>query len=1035
MAATDIQYGGLDPVLYTPDFTFLRYVLDKKTSLYEKGLKSASSAYNNLKRETSDPVNAQKRDQYLKDAQSQLQKIAGADLSLQQNVNFANSIFDPIATDKAFVFDTYHTARIKDELQKEEDWKNSENPEQRKKYNGEIAEWVNRDLESLKTGQGNIANYKVQNRSAQAYIDAQDILEKEAKRQGFKMKVDELGSPYIVTVEGGPGFAPNYETFANNVLANDQVYQRQAGILGQNRAEKVLEKYRTDPKYAPIWANKSTDEIYKDAAITSFDKNRTSQKEYIEALNKNLTAETSDINAALNGPDSAKYIKGASDIAAGNNTTPEASMYLAIKERADNRNNLNTKLKDIQTDYDNTYGTGKQTDELRENYIKKFTNDPAGYFADLQFKNDVTRFSNIKSSFYTRTIKEDRAVVDMTVAKTNAMATIAKMEDIQHDNDLADKKLNLDERKEDFKESLKGKKVKNADGTYSVVEPEIKLIDQSATQLTTTQALNDMKSKVTMASVKALDNVTSNFGSFYMLQSMGMDQTKVGTLRGMFSRYFETDDKTQFKPTADENKALSEAYTKLSAFAKNNPKNTFLDQENAAQASGSRKKSGVTIGELPDLLDRAMTGYQTQNDSEIKAKTAMVEYKNNSAIIQMTNAALEKGKKVVIETLKKDSTFNGMFTADGKDIIGVKDIEKQVPKMSQPIWNRKNWGWDPAVAIDDLTKKQIATEYINGTLKVNITKAEGAASAARSGGSTVGSTSVSLSDGRHFEFAGDNVFKITPEKYKNLYTRINERIPVPTFQNATGTVSSSPAFKLTGQVRQDVIDDLSLVTLTNSNIFEYATGTSTGSQVGAGEQNDVRRDILKKENVASVNLFTASPLNNGGQAVAVTFNTETGSKDKPAPSWSGKTYYFPITPSPSSPKVFHIFSEVNEASEYEVNRQKGTPYTIDTFHADGAYAEIYPNQPGSNNGTIRFYYKPYNPTTKTYSDQFVQYDKDMEFSLGDITFPEIKQNIYNDFIYPYVQGTLDFKKQVQANTISSGGTPVTAQTLTQTLIH
>ena len=40
----------------------------------------------------------------------------------------------------------------------------------------------------------------------------------------------------------------------------------------------------------------------------------------------------------------------------------------------------------------------------------------------------------------------------------------------------------------------------------------------------------------------------------------------------------------------------------------------------------------------------------------------------------MTNTALEKGKKVVIEQLKNDSSFNGMFTADGKDIISAKDI-------------------------------------------------------------------------------------------------------------------------------------------------------------------------------------------------------------------------------------------------------------------------------------------------------------------------------------------------------------------------
>ena len=300
MAATDIQYGGLDPVLYTPDFTFLKYIIDKKTSQYEQGLKSASSAYNSIKKEVSDPVNAQRRDQYLKDAQNQLQKISSSDFSLQQNVNYANSIFDPIATNKAFVFDAYHTDRIKKELSKEDAWMNSEDPEVRKKYNAEIKEWVNRDLESLKTGQGDVANYKVQGRSAQAFVDAQDILLKSAKDQGFKMKVDELGQPYIVTVEGGPKYAPQYEAFANNILANDAVYQKQTGILGQNRSEKVLEIYRKDPEYAPKWANASVNDIFKDYALTNFDKHKVEQKTYIEALNKNLTTETADINATLN---------------------------------------------------------------------------------------------------------------------------------------------------------------------------------------------------------------------------------------------------------------------------------------------------------------------------------------------------------------------------------------------------------------------------------------------------------------------------------------------------------------------------------------------------------------------------------------------------------------------------------------------------------------------------------------------------------------------------------------------------------------
>jgi hypothetical protein len=1027
MAATDIQYGGLDPVLYTPDFTFLRYVLDKKTALYQQGLKSASSSYNNLKKELTDPVNSQKRDEYLKDAQGQLQKIASSDLSIQQNVNLANSIFDPIATDKAFLYDAYHTQRIKTELNKEEAWKNSEDSDERKKYNSEIAEWVNRDLDSLRNGKGDANNYKVQGRTAQAFVDAQDILTDAVKVQGFKMKVDELGAPYITTVEGGPQFAPNYETFANNILANDQVYQKQTAILGQNRAEKIIEKYKTDPELSPIWANKKPEEMYTDYAIKTFDEHRIAQKDHLDALNKNLVSETASITATISGPDAAKYTKGAADIAAGNNTSEEAKMYLAITERANNRNSLDGKLKDLQSDYNNTYGAdGKMTDELRRNYLKNFTDNPAAFLSDIQFKNDVTRFSNIKSSFYTRTVKEDRAYVDVTVAKTNAMATINKIEDTHLDNVRADKKLDLDERKEDFKESLKtGKKIKNADGTYTTVEPEIKLVDYSATQITTTQALNDLKSKVSMASAKALENATSNFGSFYMLQSMGMDQTKVGVLKGMFNRYFSSDDKSTFKGTAEENKALSEAYTTMWAFSRNNPGNTFLQQERASQASGSRK-AGLTINELPDLLDKALTGYQVQTDDEMRAKVAMVEYKNNTQVIQTVNTALEKGKKVVIEKLKSDPDYNGMFVkrSDGTmDLVGASDIEANLPKN-----------------IDAQIRKRIGVEYANGTLKYNVDVRVSGTAVPKDGppvtetitfgdGTTLVNYMSNMNMPRFFPKAP------VPETYIKLYQKINEGVPVPYFQTATGTVSASPAFKLSGTTKQDVLDDLAKSTQTNSNIFDYSSGTANQSQISPEVQDKIRNAIYNKDNIADVSLYTSSPLNNGGQAVAITFNEKTGTEKNPAPGYSGKTFYFPITPSPASPKVFHIFNEINEMNEYESNKQKGTPYIIDTFRADGAYVEIRPNKPGDNTGTITTWYKPYNAVTKTYSDKFIKGDKDMEFDLGKLTFPEIKQGIYNEFLYPYMTSTLNYKKQVAANTAASGATPITTSSILQSLIH
>jgi len=126
MAATDIQYSNLDPVLYTPDFSFLKYVLDKKTSNYEQGLKQASSAYQKLQKELTDPTNVKRRDEYLQNAQTQIQQIASSDLSNIQNVNYAESVFQPMATDRAFAYDAYYTATHKQQLSILDAWSKSD---------------------------------------------------------------------------------------------------------------------------------------------------------------------------------------------------------------------------------------------------------------------------------------------------------------------------------------------------------------------------------------------------------------------------------------------------------------------------------------------------------------------------------------------------------------------------------------------------------------------------------------------------------------------------------------------------------------------------------------------------------------------------------------------------------------------------------------------------------------------------------------------------------------------------------------------
>lgn len=1012
MAATDIQYGGLDPVLYTPDFSFLRYTLDKKTAQYEKGLQQVSSAYNNLKKELTDPVNAERRDEYLKNAENQLQKIASADLSLQQNVNFANSIFDPMATDKAFLYDSYHTQRIKKEMAQMDNWKQSEDLEERKKYNPEIQEWLARDLNSLKNGKGDLNNYKVEGRSAFAYVDAQDILDKAVKDKGFQYKVDDLGQPYIVTTKGGVGGVENYRTFAENVLANDAVYQQQLGILGQARQEKTIEQYKKNPLYT----NASNEEIYKIAARDTYNQHKEAQKKYLDGINASIEKDDAEISAKLNGPDGNLYAQGKADFESGNVNTPNAQLYAELKKKADARNSLNSQYADAKTRYTNMYeGADKE-----ETFVNSFASNPKSYFADLQFKNDITRFSNIKSASVEREIKPDTAYTSLVAAKTNATRLSNDIQDDIHDNLNADQKLLLEEAK------LRAKGLKTitrADGTKEVVtaEADIVPVDIDATQINILNSLTRLKDQVDSNSSRALQSMTGTFGALSMLSNMGMNDTKVGKLRNLYTRYAESGN-AKMAVTAEENKLLTEAFTYMSAFSKNNPNNTLL----------GKKYTSLRVQDLPTMLEEAMTGYEVKNENERRAKVAMEEYKSSSEAVKIASAGLDAGKQSVITTMKNNPAFknSGFFIQreDGStDIIGEKDVSKM---LSPYIKDKK--------VVNEITK-----QYFDGDLKMSV---RSTSSASYSGGSgfTAGTSSnammtrpggnfttvIETKDGKKYVLDNANIKIPLPEKYKELTKKINTEVQVPEFGAAAGMVYGSPFYKLNGAVKQQVINTLGHITPTNSNIFTY-DGTSEAKQADAATQQAVRNAIASKDSIAEIVLMTSSPTNKGGQAVQVKFAVDLKKGDKDHPL-AGQSFFFPITATEASADIFKVFDKVKEVSEFETYKKKGDIYHLDAFQAEGIKVEYIPTSPGSNQGVVRVYQKPYNDRTRSYATDFQQVGTDVQYDLNNTTFGELKQMTYDNFINPYVNAKIRYRQQT--GTIPSSGPLPTSSSIYSSLL-
>lgn len=89
---TDVFPG---PAPFEPNFQFIDTMLRRRQSMYEQGYSQVSAAYKALNRNLTNPMNAQSRDGFLRQAETNLKDLSAMDLSLPQNVDAATHVFKP----------------------------------------------------------------------------------------------------------------------------------------------------------------------------------------------------------------------------------------------------------------------------------------------------------------------------------------------------------------------------------------------------------------------------------------------------------------------------------------------------------------------------------------------------------------------------------------------------------------------------------------------------------------------------------------------------------------------------------------------------------------------------------------------------------------------------------------------------------------------------------------------------------------------------------------------------------------------------
>jgi hypothetical protein len=114
---------------YQPDLNFFGNMLQTKQYQYDQGYNQVNNLYASL---LNAPVlrqeSSQRRDEFFKKIQSGIQKVSTLDLSLEQNVNAAAKIFQPLIDDEDINYDMMRTGQYQQELAKAERLKNCIDP-------------------------------------------------------------------------------------------------------------------------------------------------------------------------------------------------------------------------------------------------------------------------------------------------------------------------------------------------------------------------------------------------------------------------------------------------------------------------------------------------------------------------------------------------------------------------------------------------------------------------------------------------------------------------------------------------------------------------------------------------------------------------------------------------------------------------------------------------------------------------------------------------------------------------------------------
>lgn len=283
---------------FSPDYNFYSGALDLKQSKYDAARKNLSNLYGSL---LNAPLtrqdNAEQRDKFFKTIEQDIQKMATVDLSLRQNQEMAQGVFNQMLDNDGIRKDMVWTRNFQNQVTKSNSFKNCTEGE---KCGGQWWEGGDRLLEySKKKFQMADAQSALSMANA-SYVPAQDVTKmalKLAKEADLNVSQDKVTGQWITTTTNGPLVVEPLSNLLKGSIAKDgkvqEYYKAQAQLQRQDFTYANVDQYGSVEAAEQAYIQQMTpvaDKLLgKSEEIDSTIENNESKKEKVESKIKEST--------------------------------------------------------------------------------------------------------------------------------------------------------------------------------------------------------------------------------------------------------------------------------------------------------------------------------------------------------------------------------------------------------------------------------------------------------------------------------------------------------------------------------------------------------------------------------------------------------------------------------------------------------------------------------------------------------------------------------------------------------------------------